>query len=80
MGEIKHKGSVVLTDNFGKDYGVFNTEQEAYAEIKRQIELLNFKSYYYRLNFLEDGSKWIDYGSHSHFFYLTVIKEELSRE
>ena len=63
---------VQLTDNLGKDYGVFNTKQEVYAEIKRQIELLNFKSYYYHHIILENGKIWIDYGSHSHSFYLTV--------
>lgn len=63
---------VKLTDNLGKEYGVFKTQEEAYGEIRRQLELLNFKSYYYRQSILEDGRIWVDYGSHSHFFYLTV--------
>lgn len=66
----------ILKDSNEILYGTFETENEAYAEIKRQIELLNFKSYYYRLNYLEDGSKWIDYGSHSHFFHILNIPQE----
>lgn len=61
----------VLTDNDKKYYGHFNSLDNTYAEIKKQIKQLNFKPYYYRQNMLEDGVIWLDYGSHTHFFYIT---------
>ena len=63
---------VVLEDNLGNYYGTFKTQEEAYAEIKKQIELRNFQSHYYRQSILGDGRIWLDYGSYTHFFYLTV--------
>lgn len=50
-----------------------NTIEEAYKVIRDYIESINFKSYYWRHNFLDDGSTWVDYGSHSHFFYVKEV-------
>lgn len=61
----------VVSDNDKKYYGHFKSLDNAYAEIKKQIELRNFQSYYYRQSMLEDGEIWLDYGSHTHFFYIT---------
>ena len=60
----------MLTDNNDVNYGLFESQDAAYDEIKKRIKLLNFEVYYYRQNMLDDRTVWIDYGSHTHFFYL----------
>jgi hypothetical protein len=63
----------VLTDSDNINYGLFETEQEAFAEISKQLQIRDFQSYYMRQSFLEEGTIWIDYGSHTHFFYIKVF-------
>ena len=63
----------VLTDSDDVNYGLFETEADAYIEIQRQLDIKNFKSFYMRQTFLEEGTVWIDYGSHTHFFYIKVF-------
>jgi len=46
------------------------TIDEAFAVIAKYLEDLHFKSYYYRQNLLDDKAVQIDYGSHTHFFYM----------
>jgi hypothetical protein len=63
----------ILTDSDDVNYGLFETEADAYIEIQRQLDIKNFKSFYMRQTFLEEGTVWIDYGSHTHFFYIKVF-------
>jgi hypothetical protein len=34
---------------------------------------------YYRGHLLQDGTHWIDYGSHTHFFYMKSERLEVER-
>ena len=52
-----------------------NTEDEAYGVIKQYLDDTGFTSYYYRQSFADDGSIWIDYGSHTHFFYIKEVED-----
>lgn len=65
----------MLTDNKGKNYGLFENLTTAYDEIKRQVKLLNFDSGYIRENLLDDRTIWVDYGSHTHFFYIKEVED-----
>jgi uncharacterized protein with von Willebrand factor type A (vWA) domain len=65
----------VWDTNSNIDKEVKNIE-EAFSVIKEYLESINFKSYYYRKNFLEDGTIWLDYGSHSHFFFIKETEEK----
>ena len=67
----------ILTDSDDVNYGLFETEADAYIEIQRQLDIKNFKSFYMRQTFLEEGTVWIDYGSHTHFFYIKVFYSPL---
>jgi hypothetical protein len=64
----------VLTDNNKKEFGTFDTIEKAYEKIREYLESIGFKAYYYRQSFLEDNSIWIDYGSHTHFFYINELQ------
>lgn len=50
------------------------TEEEAYDVIKTYLKDINVDADYYRQSFLDDGAIWVDYGSHTHFFYIKEIK------
>ena len=54
-----------------------SNEEDAYAIIKEFLEDINFKSYYYRQNFLDDGTIMVDYGAHTHFFYIKDVGENM---
>ena len=59
-----------LYDSDDVQYGEFRSLDECYGQIREYLKEIEFKSYYYRQNFIEDGLVKIDYGSHSHFFYI----------
>lgn len=68
---------MVLLKNI--DFGIldlFETEDQAYEKIKEVLEEKKIKVYYYRSNFLEDGSIMIDYGSHTNFFYVIDLENQ----
>jgi hypothetical protein len=52
------------------------TIDEAHKVIDDYLKKINFKSYYTRTNFLKDNTMWIDYGSHTHFFYIKEVTNE----
>jgi len=59
------------------DIGKYKTTDEAWSKLKDYVDnVLHFKSYYYRCNYLSLGKEdiQVDYGSHTNFFY--IIKEE----
>lgn len=53
---------------------MYNTEhsslEDAFNELDKQIKKQGFECYYLRLSGLEDGNVMVDYGSHTHVFYL----------
>jgi hypothetical protein len=53
----------------------YATHGECWEHISNHAKTRNL-GYYYRSNLLEDGTQWIDYGSHTHFFYLKEVKYE----
>lgn len=57
------------TDKNMKLLGEFETEQEAYKRMYEYIKEIGFKSYCQRI-MVHDGTKIIDYGSHTKFFYI----------
>lgn len=58
-----------LKDNKGVVYAEHATEEYCNKIISDYAKSKNL-GHYYRTNILEDGSFWIDYGSHTHFFHL----------
>lgn len=48
----------------------FATKEDAYDYMNKWVADSGFKSYYIRQNFVTDTKIMIDYGSHTHFFYL----------
>jgi hypothetical protein len=69
---------IKLTDSNKKDLGLFKTIDEVWRAIDKYLEGLDFKRYYTRVTTLEDGTLWIDYGSHTHFFYIKEGEGELN--
>lgn len=63
-----------LTDSKGNEYGIFETEDDAYRKLRIEIDKLKFKSYYHRRILDSETRTTIDYGSHSHFFHIDEIK------
>lgn len=59
-----------LYDSDDVQYGEFISLDSCYGRIREYLQEIGFKSYYYRQNFLKDGLVEIDYGSHTHFFYI----------
>lgn len=66
---------IKLWDNV-KIEKTFNNKKEMYDFIKIYLEEKKFNSHYYRLNYLEDGTVWLDYGSYTHFFYFTEVEDD----
>lgn len=61
---------IKLWDNNEVDYGLFEDRDKAYERISEYLEEINFKAYYFR-NICDKNNKlMIDYGSHTHFFYM----------
>lgn len=50
------------------------THDECWEHIRNYAKARNH-GYYYRSNLLEDNTQQIDYGSHTHFFYIKEVKE-----
>lgn len=63
-------------DNYDKEYGIYESLDKAYFCISMRLKEIGFKSYYYRETSLEDNIIWIDYGSHTHFFYIKKIDQK----
>jgi len=68
--------NIKLWDSNDRDFGLFETHDQAYEAISEYLKETNFKSYYYRQVCLEDKTLMIDYGSHSHFFYMRRLDGE----
>lgn len=54
-----------------------DTEKDAYDFLSSYLDEIGFTSYYLRTILLEDRRTMIDYGSHTHFFYLDWASAEL---
>jgi predicted membrane-bound dolichyl-phosphate-mannose-protein mannosyltransferase len=52
--------------------------EDAYKVIKEYLEENHFKSYYYNVNQVDNNTIRVDYGSHSHFFYIRNLNDNLS--
>lgn len=65
---IKHE-LFKLTDNDNVIFAESATHDECWEIIKNYAKERNL-GYYYRGNLLENGTQWIDYGSHTHFFLM----------
>lgn len=63
-----------LWDSDDKVICAYCAHDECWEEISTYAKAQNH-GYYYRSNLLEDGTQQIDYGSHSHFFYIKEVKE-----
>lgn len=61
---------IKLWDSNEVDYGLFDDHDKAYERISQYIEETNFKSYYFRQICNKDNILMIDYGSHTHFFFM----------
>ena len=57
----------------------FNTIHEVYDYIKAYLEKRGLKSYYFRQTQHDLNTMWIDYGSYTHFFYVTTIPINVSK-
>ncbi|MFW6046691.1 MAG: hypothetical protein ACOCP4_02735 [Candidatus Woesearchaeota archaeon] len=64
----------IVTDSEDKNYGTYHSEKKAYEAIRKNLELRNFKSYYYNQISVDTNKIRIDYGSHTHFFYIETVK------
>ncbi len=64
-----------LWDSNNIQYGLFDTIEDAYKEIQKYTNEKKIDVFYYRQNLSEDGTIWIDYGSHTHFFNIKEVKE-----
>lgn len=60
-------------DSDGVKYGKYKTMKIAYAEIIKLIDSTGFIFYYLRQVQREDDLM-LDYGSHSHFYYLKKVE------
>lgn len=58
----------------GELLGCPRTKEEVQKIVKNQLDLMDYRSYYQRYTFNEDGVTWIDYGSWSKFFF--IVSEE----
>lgn len=65
MYELYHRDSVKNTDTL---IGTFETVEELRKAASDYLDKIKFKSYYWR-GWSKDGIHWIDYGSHTKFFY-----------
>ena len=54
--------------------GLLENAKDALECISDFLKSVNFKSYYIRINSIEDSKVIIDYGSHTHFFYLEDLE------
>lgn len=52
--------------------------KEALKAISEFLDSKNIQSYYFRLNQIDENKIWVDYGSHSHFFYLESLDTPIS--
>jgi|SaaInl6LU_22_DNA_1037377.scaffolds.fasta_scaffold259015_2 hypothetical protein len=64
-----------LRDNYGTIYAENATEAYCNKVIEDFAKASNL-GLYYRTNLLDDGSHWIDYGSHTHFFILVSERSQ----
>ena len=65
-----------VKDSNDKSYGKYETGLDARDAIHEFIDETGFTTHYWRQIPLEDGRLWIDYGSHTHFFYIIPMKGE----
>jgi hypothetical protein len=59
-----------VRDNTDNILEFFDTSQDAYDYIKYWLDAHDVEVYYYRQSFLEDNEISIDYGSHTHCFFI----------
>ena len=56
------------------------TIKDAFVGMSKHLEKINFKSYYQRVTMPNESDKnkeiWIDYGSHSHFYYINGFTDD----
>lgn len=63
--------NIKVWDSKDEVYGKkVKTVEDAYDIIKQYLGSINFDSYYFRANLMPNKVVQIDYGSHSHFFYM----------
>ncbi len=68
-----------LWDSDGNIVAKNATESWCWEYIRNYAKARNL-GYYYRSNLSADGVQEIDYGSHTHFFYLKEVKWEVEQE
>jgi hypothetical protein len=68
-----------LYDSQDIQYGQFISLNDCYSQIRKYLQAVGFKSYYYRQKFVKDGLVKLSYGSQDHFFYITQ-KEGVAHE
>jgi hypothetical protein len=61
---------IKLYDSNDVQYGFFGSLEQALEEMASQILNKGFKSYYSRYNLIDKSKAQIDYGSHTHFFFV----------
>lgn len=66
---------VKLWDNKNEEHGLFESMEEAYKQIQRYTVANKIDVFYYRQNLLKDGTIMVDYGSHTHLFYMKEIDD-----
>jgi len=65
---------VSIEDKEKTELGQYQDQAEAFEAITKDIESNGFESFYWRINTLEDGSLWLDYGSHTRFYIIENLK------
>ena len=53
-------------------FGKYHTKELMVMAIDNYLHSINFKSYYWRM-WTHEGKTWIDYGSHTRFFYYKEV-------
>jgi len=60
--------------NLERYIGIYSSQEEADAAMVQELHSKGIKPYYYRTWESEPGKVTVDYGSHSNFYYITLIE------
>jgi hypothetical protein len=64
-----------VRDNTDNVLEFFDTSKDAYEYVQYWLDAHEIKAPYYRQSFLEDNEISIDYGSHTHCFFIKDMGE-----
>lgn len=70
---MKYKLTNGISD-FERYIGIYSSQEEANAAMVQELHSKGIKPYYYRSWESKPGKVVVDYGSHSNFYYITLIE------